>query len=507
MIGVAVHAGERDIAAEFFELFKTPWEFYRSNGRYDAVICTLDQFRCDGSALVFIFAGDATSFDSERRIQVKSRLGGFVVSDEGKRLPIYGALATFPGVSDSLLKEEATQRGGGFRQRERGDDRFAGGYNLFEEVRFLLATGQPAVNAGIPTLEEHVAWLRNWLTLAGICSVEIPPVPDGYSFTACLTHDIDHPMLRNHWFDHTMFGFLYRATVATASNVSRGRKPPKALWLNLRAAFLLPFVHFGWARDFWGDFDRYLELEAGNRSTFFVIPRKDYAGRTTSGLCPPIRACRYDLEQLLPQLKRIVAADSEVGVHGLDAWLDADAGRNEREKVAQCIGQSEFGVRMHWLCFDENSPAKLDQAGFTYDSTVGYRETVGYRSGTIQVYKPLGAERLLELPLHVMDTALFYPSYLNLAEDGAERLVRNLMNDAERLGGALTINWHDRSIAPERLWDGFYLNLIKELRRRNAWLPTAARAVAWFRKRRSAAIETGPINASSINVRVRAGCG
>lgn len=503
MIGVAVHAAERDVAAEFFELFKTPWEFYRSDGRYDAVICNVDDFRYHGPALVFIFAGTSTSFDSEQRIQVKSRPGGFVVSDEGKRLPIYGTLATFPGVRSSLLKEEGTQEAVAFSSDCGETTALRVGYNLFEEIRFLLTTGQPAANAGIPTLEEHAAWLRNWLTLAGICSVEIPPIPDGYSFMACLTHDIDHPALRNHWFDHTMFGFLYRATIATGLSVSRGRKPPRNLWLNLRAAFLLPFVHLGWARDYWGDFDRYLEMETGNHSTFFVIPRKDYAGRTANGLCPPMRACRYDLDQLLPQLKKIVAADSEVGVHGLDAWVDADAGRDEREKVAQCIGQSELGVRMHWLCFDENSPAKLDRAGFTYDSTVGYRETVGYRSGTIQVYKPPGVKRLLELPLHIMDTALFYPAYLNLPEDGARHMVRSLMNDAERLGGTLTINWHDRSISPERLWDSFYLDLIKELMRRNAWLPTAARAVAWFRKRRSAVIETGPMNANAVNVRVQ----
>ena len=46
---------------------------------------------------------------------------------------------------------------------------------------------------------------------------------------------------------------------------------------------------------------------------------------------------------------------------------------------------------------------------------MGYNETVGYRAGTTQAYKPLEASRLLELPLHVMDTALFYPAYLGLS--------------------------------------------------------------------------------------------
>ena len=54
----------------------------------------------------------------------------------------------------------------------------------------------------------------------------------------------------------------------------------------------------------------------------------------------------------------------------------------------------------------------------------------------------------------------------------------------------MTVNWHDRSIAPERLWDEFYVNLIDDLKSRGPWFSTAARAVSWFRKRRSAVFET-----------------
>ena len=54
-----------------------------------------------------------------------------------------------------------------------------------------------------------------------------------------------------------------------------------------------------------------------------------------------------------------------------------------------------------------------------YDSTVGYNETIGYRAGTSQVFKHPDVDHLLELPLHIMDTALFYPSYMNLSDDQA----------------------------------------------------------------------------------------
>jgi hypothetical protein len=500
MIGVAVHPNEREAAAEFFELFKTPWEFYRTGARYDVVLCTSDNFRREMSPLVFFFDGRATPYDAEQKRAVNSRPGGLLVSNGGKRLPVYGGMATFPNSPNALLREEATQEPAAIVGRCEHATAVRVGYNLFAEVRFLLTTGQSSSHAGIPTLEEHIGWLRDWITLAGLPVVEIPPVPDGHNFTACLTHDIDHPSLRNHWCDHTMFGFLYRSTVGTWRNVCRGRKPVSSVWKNGKAACLLPFVHLGLAKDFWGHFDRYLEVEAGHGSTFFVIPRKDYPGRTMDGPGPSMRACRYDVEQLLPQLNRIVSAGGEVGVHGLDAWLDVEAGRQERERVSRALGVTELGVRMHWLFFDENSPAMLDRSGFTYDTTVGYRETVGYRAGTTQAYRPPGVSRLLELPLHVMDTALFYPSYLNLSEPEAERLVWRLLDDVDRFGGALTINWHDRSIAPERLWDNFYLKLLRELKNRGAWLPTAGQAVAWFKKRRAATLESVRIESGTVRV-------
>ena len=88
--------------------------------------------------------------------------------------------------------------------------------------------------------------------------------------------------------------------------------------------------------------------------------------------------------------------------------------------------------------------------GAAYDSTVGYNETVGYRAGTTQVFKPLQASRLLELPQHVMDTALFYRAHLGLSQREASTYLSRIVDNAEQFGGCLTINWHDRSMAPER---------------------------------------------------------
>ena len=188
-------------------------------------------------------------------------------------------------------------------------------------------------------------------------------------------------------------------------------------------------------------------------------------------------------------------AKREIGVHGIYAWSNAKKGRVERERVQQVlgVGDGKLGVRMHWLYYDERTPALLEEAGYSYDSTFGYNDAIGYRAGTTQAFRPLDAERLLELPMHIMDTALFYQSYMNLSPRAAKAEVRALLDNAERFGGSLVINCHDRSLAPERMWDDFYIELVEELKRRGAWIPNAADAVAWFRVRRVARFDSETI--------------
>ena len=501
MIGVAVHSTEQDVVAEFFELFKTPWEFHRNDGRYDVLVCTRKQIPQSAAKLVLLYSGETMEPDTDAGLSVKPRRGGSTLVYEGRRIPIYGDVATFPGSQFTPVVEEGTGEPVAITRSSGNSTLLRIGYDLFKEVRYVLNAGQPVANAASATLDLHIVLLRDLITKSGIPVVEIPPVPEGHRFVICLTHDIDHPVLRNHCCDHTMVGFLYRATIGTTLNVFCRRKSLKNLCTNWTAALKLPFIYLGMAKDFWRGFDRYVEMEAGLAATYFVIPTRNYPGRPFAGNGVSRRAARYDVTDIRPQLQKVISSGCEVGLHGIDTWVDSTKGREERDRVTQTLGTTVTGVRMHWLFFDEKSPAALEQAGFTYDSTVGYNETVGYRAGTAQVYRPLGATNLFELPLHVMDTALFYPNYLNLSEEDAKQMVWSLIDGAAEFGGVLTINWHDRSIAPERLWDDFYLKLLRELKSRGAWFATAAQTVSWFRKRRSAVVEEALVENGKVRIK------
>jgi hypothetical protein len=504
VIGVIATPGDESVVAEFFELFKTPWEFCRDAGRHDVLLATSPTEIPNGVKLLVVYSRDPHALAADAHAAPAAGPAGTRFSFQGRPLPIYGPATLFPGGAPARLVEEKSRTPALAVRRHAGATIVRIGYDLIFEVRFLLTAGQPVANAAIPALDLHIALLREVIIEAGLPLVEIPPVPNGHAFVACLTHDIDHPVLRNHRLDHTTWGFLYRATLGTLIDACRGRKSVADVGRNFLAAARLPFVLLGLANDPWRQFDRYLEIEAGLGSTYFAIPFSRRPGRTADGTAPSARACRYELAEIRPQLDRAHSAGCEIGVHGLDAWLDADAGRTEREQVRQSTQTCPEGIRMHWLYFGIDSPAALEAAGYAYDSTSGYNATVGYRAGTAQVFRPLGSRQLLELPLHIMDTALFYPSYLHLRPADARKIVDAMIDHAERLGGVLTINWHDRSIAPERLWQEFHIETLRRLKAKGAWFPTAAEAVAWFRKRRAAQLECSEPEPGKLVVRAQA---
>jgi len=401
-------------------------------------------------------------------------------------------------VTDALLVDEATRAPVISKSQASEQTIIRIRYDLFHEVRYLLTKFQPETYASAPTLDLHIALLRDLITGCSIPIVEIPPVPAGYNFIACLTHDVDHPGIRNHKLDHTMFGFLYRASVASLLDALRGRKTIRQLALNWAAAATLPFVYLGLAKDFWRQFQGYCEFEKG--STFFVIPRKGDPGQGIKGERVSRRAAKYAAAELKPELERLRSEGKEIGLHGINAWLDIQNGQAELAQIGSVTGNSNCGVRMHWLAFNERSPAVLEAAGFDYDSTIGYNRTIGYRAGTAQAFKPLGLKRLLELPLHIMDTAMFYPVYMNLSPQAAKAATEHLLNNAVRFGGAVTINWHDRSLAPERLWDSAYTELVGSLKQKRAWFPTANQAVDWFKKRRAVRLEPGTMEGKTLRI-------
>jgi hypothetical protein len=486
MIGVIAADSLKPVVKEFFELFKTPWEFYAVGVSYDVLLVSDDVEFAQQAKLIIIYGDEKRRSDDECGLKINGQYDTPEIVYRAQAFPLYGTAVSFEDTAPPFLRIKNTDHSVAIRLESSDQRRVRVGYDLFREIKHLLTVGQPETFAFVPSLELHIAFLRDLILDSGLPFVEIPPRPAGHSFMACMTHDVDFAGMRFHKFDRTMLGFVYRAFFVSAVKALKGDLPGRKWLKNIQAVLSIPLVYAGVKKDFLVNFDRYLRLEEGIASTFYLIPFKNSPGRLENGPAPSIRAAKYDVADILPELKRLLAARYELGLHGIDAWRDSEKGRQERDRIADISGDDEVGVRMHWLYFSSDSPLRLEQSGFSYDSSVGYNERIGYRAGTTQVFKHLGVDILLELPLHIMDTALFYPSRMGLTEKKALPLVKKIILDTHEHGGVLTINWHQRSIGPERFWDDFYLWMRKEAKALNGYFCTARQAVKWFRKRRSA---------------------
>ena len=490
MIGVVAHAEDLDAAAEFFELFKTPWELAIPGRQYRVLLSHGDVGQQYLSDAVVAYGTAKHASDHHSGVSGQSIDGPVLVEWAHSVFPLYTGATVFSGsTGNSMLKATGRPLDYQLPSERRRVHRI--GYDLFAEVRRLLTEGQPAEYALTPTLELHIALLRHVLLQLGVSFVEVPPRPGTSQFACCLTHDIDFFGIRRHRWDRTMAGFVYRGTIGTIVGLVQQRRTIAEAVRNVLAVMSLPFVFVGLGRDFWQPFHDYAAADAHRGSTFFLAPFKKRPGVAPDGTTDPVRGVGYSIADIKPEIAAAANPRTEFAVHGIDAWRDAEAGRAELAQLTAVTRSERVGVRMHWLYFSGESTRVLEAAGFDYDSTCGFNDAVGYKAGTSQAFRPLGCSTLLELPLSIMDSALFYRGRMELTRDAALGVSRTLVAAARRLGGTLVVNWHDRSLAPERQWNTAYRSLLDEIEADGpVWFATAAEAVDWFRWRRSIAFRS-----------------
>ncbi|HEY7446715.1 MAG TPA: hypothetical protein VH702_01125, partial [Vicinamibacterales bacterium] len=338
MIGVSVNSTDLQAAEEFFELFKTPWEPAVAMRKYDAVLCA--NGRLDGldAKLFLVYGSEEVAADRDAAIEVEQAAGPSEVEWRSTTMPIYGRVARF----DSNTVADPIKSGGKaieWEHQSKGRLIRRIGYDLFGEVRCLLTQGQPASQALIPTLDLHIALLRHLLVEGGVPYVEIPPRPAGSDFICCLTHDVDFCGIRRHRFDRTLLGFLARASIGTLADLVRGRRSAVEVARNWAALLSLPLVFARLAPDFWTPFEDYARVEEGKPSTFFLVPFRGRPGTAPDGSVDGLRAAPYQISEIAEQVRGALGRESELAVHGIDAWRDADAGRAELSELTVLTGR------------------------------------------------------------------------------------------------------------------------------------------------------------------------
>lgn len=313
-----------------------------------------------------------------------------------------------------------------------------------------------------------------------------PAWPDGKPFAVCLTHDVDLLSL------YSLRQSLRSSKKELPNNGSAFQKLKSLAGVGIGLMSAGIYMH---QQDPLHCYERWLKAEkqCGAHSTFFFWP----------GLSAVTKRhhtdCAYELydsvvfdNQICTVAEMIQEIDRqgwEIGLH--PSWYsfgDVDEMKRQKEAVEKALGHEIVSIRQHYLHYDIRiTPRVHAEAGFKYDSTLGFNDNVGFRFGTCypwRLYDIKFEEELpiIEIPLIIQDGAMLNPDKgMRLDDEIAFQYVVQIAEAVEKVGGVLTLLWHPDSIIKEDWWN-LYLRTLYYLKKKDAWFGVVREIGQWWGK-------------------------
>jgi hypothetical protein len=167
--------------------------------------------------------------------------------------------------------------------------------------------------------------------------------------------------------------------------------------------------------------------------------------------------------------------EMEVGVHGSYRSLEANDGLAREFRRLQDLGIETLGGRQHWLRFTlPMLISAVRSAGASYDTSLGWPYTPGFRAGASFPFPPYDFTReqaapFLEIPLIAMDQAVVDRQGIHL------EAVAGLLAASRRYGwGGVSLLWHPTAFGggqfPSGVGDAYWTLLERGLQEHDSWM-------------------------------------
>lgn len=203
-----------------------------------------------------------------------------------------------------------------------------------------------------------------------------------------------------------------------------------------------------------------LEHELGISSTFFFLTK---SGNGNSD---------YPFSQVTHYFDSIKKYGSETGLHSsLGSCNDPKILLSEQQQFPHSV----CGNRFHYLKFEPKTVcSNLEKAGFSYDSSMGFAEHIGFRNGYCFPFKPYDLQKkrcssFVEIPLMIMDATLSHYSYMGNDPDKFEK-VDIVLSEIKKFGGLISILWHNNYFSNHKYsgWKKIFESYIQKIKQQNA---------------------------------------
>lgn len=258
-------------------------------------------------------------------------------------------------------------------------------------------------------------------------------------YRIALSHDVDWPFMT-----YGMgWSSLFRQTVGDLFKRHDFALALKRIWCKIRDDFYLdPANTFNFIMD--------LSERYGIISEFYFIT--DHTAGAIDGM---YFINNFEIRTLM---HLIYERGHRIGLHtSYNTFRDSRQTKKEFEyllRVAKDLGikQDFWGGRQHYLRWENPTTwQNWEDAGFDYDSTVGFADHVGFRAGVCYEYPVFNlltrkVLRLRERPLIVMDGTLLEKKYMGLKIDEALSQIEHLASVCRLFNGLFTLLWHNSSL-------------------------------------------------------------
>ena len=303
--------------------------------------------------------------------------------------------------------------------------------NKDEHNRFLAIDSLAYKNNFLhrPIVNEYVEILYHILKSFGLDQIR-----KVRKYTTLATHDVDRPFLWN--------STLGKIRSIGASLLIRRNKEE----IKLRAQNIVT------GTDPFDTFDLLMDMSEsiGEKAHFFFMA----GGETEFD-----NFYQLGEQAVIDLIKRIKERNHCIGIHpSYNTYNNTEMLSSEIDALKMATGMEVTASRQHYLRFDTSSTwNNLEDADVRWDSTMGYPDEAGFRSGVCYTY-PLydiynrKQLNLLEKPLIVMDATLL--RYEKLQIEQALSRVENLQKEVHLYQGEFVFLWHNSSFNSQE-WIGF----------------------------------------------------